>query len=293
MMHGKPLQLFRHALAATVLSVTAASTGASPIGTVRFELANSPFSAGSDDVKVEFNDGSFRRAVTVRAGMFGATATDNDGPDGGFDPSTLYRSENDVLLYCIDLLDNLIKAPTSYNVYNLEQDQIVGASQSGPRRDFARMFSFLGAVNSEMTTRGFTFGDKNWLEPSYGWMSAAIQVGIWESLYEDASAALALEDGWFTAKAGGSNTSTNIDPLGAVFLNDVFLAVGTANALDASQIKRFAPRNANGEIDGQELIGDPVVDVPTPAPLLLLMTGLGLLIRRKGVKALKQAGDEV
>lgn len=277
-------------ITAFAITVSPTSTLAGPfLGSVEFDLQNNLFPFGSDTVRVSLNDGTSSRNVTVRAGAFGAEASDADGP-GGFDPTTLYRNQDDVLLYCIDLLDNLIRPATDYNVYAVGQNEVLGDSSSGnPQRNFARMLDFLGAVNHEMTVQ--SLGDSsymNWLEPGVAWLAGAIQVGIWESLYEQNGATLSVtgaDSGWFSvAGVGGGNSNLSDD--GADFLNSAFASMNNTTDLNAKSVRRFVPTGANGqEISRQELIGDPVT-VPAPSSLLLFSLGVSWLLRRRSDESL-------
>jgi hypothetical protein len=247
-------------LAATLLTAAMALNPGAHAATIKISFDKDLFPAGSDRPTFVFNDGTNTKSAKVNAGMFGGSATDG----AGFDPKTLYRSADDALFYCVDILKNLRKQVTTYRVNDVTASTVDGDGSAGnPRRDFGRVLEFLGAVNDILGggDYGLGFGDKNWLNPSSGWMSGAIQVGIWESLYEKEYADLAVDSGAFSISSGLSEE-------GATLLASVFTAMSTSNALNGDQVKWFSTKK------GQDLIADPV---PVPAPLALLGAGLGLL----------------
>jgi len=251
-------QLFKKCFGTALLTAAMALGASAHAATIDISFGGKLFPEGSDRLTFDLNDGKNSKSATVNAGMFGGAATDGVG----FDPTTLYRSANDVLFYCVDILQNLHKPVTEYNVNDVDASLVVGDGSAGePRRDFGRVLGFLGAVNDVLGTEyGLVFGDQNWLNPNSGWMSGAIQVGIWESLYENEDG-LAVGTGTFSITSGLSNKGNSL-------LTSVFNAMSTTEALDGDQVKWFSTDQ------GQDLIADPV---PVPAPLALLGAGLGLL----------------
>jgi len=240
------------------------------------------FPVGSVGTRITYNnqpDVSTTVDMTVAAGMFRGSASN---PTGGFQLSSLYLSADNVLAYCVDILERLLTGEAG-GTYSVNDIPDLPVDPSGVTRDFGRTLQFLGAANQIAGEDfGLTFGDKNWLNPNVNWMAAAIQIGIWESLYEgqaqqvdtqqgmSSSVILSTDSGWFTA------STSNLGSQGTDFLSKSFDRMATLSpdmALDAGQVKWL-------QIDGgQDLLVDPV-DVPAPAPLLLLLSGLALLLRR-------------
>ncbi|WOJ97026.1 hypothetical protein R0137_00290 [Congregibacter brevis] len=221
------------------------------------------FPAGSKGSRITYNNGvNPSLSMGVAAGMFSGTASNGVN----FDETSLYLDEGNVLAYCVDIVNRLLRKTNTYNVKEVTPDLVV--DPQGVRRDFGRTLQFLGAANHVARTQFNIFeGEKNWLNPSTNWMSAAIQVGIWESLYEKDSSELDTSGGWFQA--------TSIGNKGNQFLADSFKLMGGLKpppAVDAKLVKWL-------QIDGgQDLLVDPV-DVPAPAPLALLLAGLALMVR--------------
>lgn len=241
----------------------AATAAAGPIGPtmdMSFAGGSNLFPSGSIVTTIDYDNaaGTSKRS-TVQAGMFGGSAS--NGVD--VDIAALYRRETSVLAYCVDILNNLLKPTRTYMARSIAQHQV--EDEGGVRRDFGRTLRFLGAVNE---IAGLSFGSKNWMNPATPWMSGAIQVGIWESLYEEEGAQLSVSGGWFEASSLGT--------AGNNFLNTAFGAMGDASALDASQVRWLQIAG------GQDVLVSPV-SVPAPASLALVLVGLGLLrLRRRG-----------
>jgi hypothetical protein len=227
------------------------------------------FPAGGDNMHIFLNNGVTTSTSHVRAGMFSGSA---DRDNSTFDVDTLVLDGENVLVYCVDILQYLEKSSTEYdvNMIDLGSEDI---DTIGVRRDFGRMLTFLGAMNHVLyEDYGLDFGDKNWLNPTPGgWMAGAIQVGIWESLYEKEESALSILD----AADGINNyfSAIDVDLPGQTLLDAAFTRMGTATPLDVTQVVWLSTD------EGQDLLADPV-DVPVPAPLALLFGGLGILVLR-------------
>jgi len=241
--------------------------------TVDLTFSGALFPAGYKATTIQYDNGNGTSTGPnrVAAGTFSGTASNGVG----FEVTSLYTDEFNVLAYCVDILNGLLRQTSTYHVNDVTQNMVV--DPGGVRRDFGRTLQFLGAAN-QLAALEIEDKSKSWLNPSSNWMAAAIQVGIWETLYERESLApnsrssdlLSTSTGWFTASSIGTS--------GDAFLNSAFSLMQSNNApvaVSASQVKWL-------QIDGgQDLLVDPV-DVPAPAPLLLLLSGLALLLRRRG-----------
>jgi hypothetical protein len=248
-------------------------------GQVQFDFSRQPFAAGSDRVKLRFDNDSLRRTLRVDAGLFGANAEAVAGDP--FDPASLYRSEDDVLLYCVDLFDDLKKDQNTYNVLRISDDTLVQTSTDGHDviRNFGQVLDFLGALNSTLASDyGLSYGEQNWLNPQQGWMSGAIQVGIWESLYDEA---MDITTGNFRVWTHG-NRGQALSSDGIALLDASFAAMASTDALSDTGVRWF-------QLDaGQDLLGDPL-PIPAPATGLLVLSGLLLLghARRRSSNGLR------
>ncbi|MEA3640883.1 MAG: hypothetical protein VBE63_13185 [Lamprobacter sp.] len=276
------------ALGATALALLLTTTGAlagpvtdhTQVGTVEigFPSFNELFTAGYDSFTFHFNKGDFSRRQQVAAGAFGgeAKAVENDP----FDPSTLYRSQDDVIFYCVDLFSDLNynNGFHRYTVLALDDDTQVESSHGSQviTRDFGNVLTFLGALNLVLAENyGLTHGEQNWLNPTTGWMSGAIQAGIWESLY-DFDNGMDINDGFFKVSGTGSG-SHKLSKSGANLLSATFSRMESAPSLDNRLVHWFHIDN------GQDIIGDPI-QVPAPGSLILLLGGLIMLVNASRVR---------
>lgn len=276
------------ALGAAAIALLLSATGAlagpvtddTQIGTVNIEFPSFSelFTAGKDTFTYNFEKGGFRLSQQVAAGAFGgeANAVKNDP----FDPSILYRTQDDVIFYCVDLFDDLNynNGFHRYTVLALDDNTQADSSHGNEiiTRDFGNLLNFLGALNSVLDTEyGLTHGDQNWLNPTRGWMSGAIQAGIWESLY-DVDNGMNINDGYFSVDdtgSGGSKLSTE----GANLLSATFDNMGSATSLDNNLVHWFQIEG------GQDLIADPI-QVPAPGTFVLLLGGLIMVVNASRVR---------
>ena len=102
-------------------------------------------------------------------------------------PSVFVDSIDQVFMYCYDIYES-VGHGQSVSAYTLD---FTGAA--------ARTLSFLGAVNKVLNTGNARYDEFAWLHPVNGYQGAAIQLGIWESLYETSNT-WSLASGTFTAR---------------------------------------------------------------------------------------------
>lgn len=270
-------------VAAAALSMGMASTAslAAPMyeGQVGISFDRSIF--GDTGKKTVTLSGPGGISGRVNAGMFHGEVYEPGTPDGfdGFDPRVLYRGLDDILLYCVDLFQQIGGGwDEEYSVYSLkDSDRVVDGSADHPLdRDFSRTLDFLGALNYTLQATASFVGDGdrsyNWLNPTYGWMSGAIQVGIWESLYEG-DAPLDI--------TGGAFSVTGLGTSGEALLRTAFDAVnGVDGALQYTALDPAKVLLLTSSTRQDMLVGDPPLPVPAPAPAALLLAGLALMARR-------------
>jgi len=262
------------------LGTLPAEAGLTTIGQVDIQFASPIFfdasASGADFDTVRLTSNIPGVGGLTNAGMFQGRALN---ASGGFDPNVLYRGPDDVLLYCVDLFQ-VINAGASpgYEVLALDDagPNILAAGNGHTvARNFDRTLDFLGALNVFLeTSLGFGEGVYNWLNPDSGWMSGAIQAGIWESLYESDSEDLDT--------AGGDFSVSKLSSQGTQLLSTVFDAVNGAptgfayDALAPNQVLVLSSASFQDMI-----VGDPPAPVPAPAPLFLIAGGIALLARRR------------
>jgi PEP-CTERM motif len=186
--------------------------------------------------------------TSVGAGEFGAhdvTVT------GALTTADLIDSSSDFFLYCYDLFQTI--GPGGTYTYNVEYN---GA--------LAHTLDFLGAVNSVLNGASGT-DPFAWLHPTTTAESAAIQLGIWESLYDN-QADFDLTTGSFQASGLDAGTSAEY----ALFQ----AAVPNSNSLSQSLTMVLQSDTNQDQITGLRPSSDQHNFTPEPGSLALLAAGL-------------------
>ncbi len=216
--------------------------------TITFDspIFNGTAAPGYDAVSITHptSPGPGSKTISVAAGRFQGTASNLVGIDAG----QFVDNINDVWMFCYDVYETIGHGQVVTYTVNFN-----GATD--------RTLAFLGAVNSVL---GASASDEQkpyaWLHPTTAYEAAAIQLGIWESLYDT---------GWDIV--GGSFRASGLETATQTALSSYFGAIGTASALER---KFTMVLEASG---GQDMItGDPPRNgVPEPGTLLLLLVSAG------------------
>nr|MBP9928474.1 hypothetical protein [Rhodoferax sp.] len=158
---------FKSNLIALALTAVAATAMADPVVTVTFD--NPIFNgSGYDNVDITFRlPGNTYKTEGVAAGRFQGTASNF----GLLNPKIFVDGPSDLFMYCYDIYENI----THGQLVNYTID-FNGATD--------RTLDFLGAVNWAMSADKNNIDPYAWLHPVNGNQGAAIQLGIWESLYD-------------------------------------------------------------------------------------------------------------
>jgi hypothetical protein len=194
--------------------------------------------------------GQGTQSATVAAGRFQGTASNLVGVEA----SIFVDGLDDLFMYCYDIYEQVGAGWNATYTINFD-----GAT--------ARTLDFLGAVNAVLSTGQAQTDPYAWLHPTSGTMAAAIQLGIWESRYDDGDWSL----------AGGSFRASGVEAQTSTYLNSFFAAIGTTPSLHSRYVMTL---EANGVQD--MITGDPPALVPEPGTMALFgLAALGLLGSRR------------
>lgn len=241
----------RGALALSLAGFTALA-GA---GTVDIRFDNPIFGSlpapHHDTVTITYPTAAGSRSATVAAGRFEGAASNLVGVS----PSLFVDSIEQVFMYCYDLLETVSPGQSATFAVKLDGER-------------ARTLDFLGAVNAVLNEGQAVQDVYAWLRPGSGFMAAAIQLGIWESKYD--------EEGW--SLGAGSFRATGLETATRDHLTRFFAAIPGAAALDGRYVMTLEAAGIQDMITG-----DPPAEVPVPgtASLLAAAAAAALAWRRR------------
>jgi len=242
---------FKFSLVALALSGITLAAAADPVATVTVKFDDPIFNgSGSDTVRIKFPNanGTGSTSINVSAGRFQGTASNLVGVD----PRVFVDGVNDLFMYCYDIYESI----SSGRTVNYTIDFHAATT---------RTLDFLGAVNWSMSADKNKVDPYAWLHPVNGNQGAAIQLGIWESLYDVSGWSLSLGD----FMADGLNGDANGKLGTGVYWNQFTAAIDPSRSLE---IQYTMVLKASGAQD--MIAGDPPIGVPEPGSLALV--GLAL-----------------
>lgn len=227
---------------AAMLLTLVAGAAAAQAGTVDIRFDNPIFSGlptpHHDVVTITYPTAGGSRSATVAAGRFQGTASNLVGVS----PSIFVDSLDDLYMYCYDVYETVGPGQSATYAVNLDGER-------------ARTLDFLGAVNAVLNAGQPAEDAYAWLHPTSGYMAAAIQLGIWESLCDDS--------GWNLG--AGLFKATGLEAATSGYLNQFFAAIPGSASLDGRYVMTLEARGIQDMITG-----DPPGAVPEPGTLGLL-----------------------